>query len=55
MRRIESHIDVNSEAFRANREENLSRMAAFREMQHAARFERPERSLERLLVFAAEE
>ncbi len=48
MRRIETNVDPNSTGFRANREFNLERFAAFRRKQEAARFSRPERDLARL-------
>ena len=48
MRRIESRIDPRSADFQRYREANLERVAEFRAMQDAARFERPQRDLDRL-------
>src|SRR5271167_2066744 len=48
MRRIESQLDVNSEAFRLNREHNQRLVAELRERQRRARYERPQRDLDRL-------
>ncbi len=48
MRRIETRVDVRSAAFRANRERNLALAAELREAQRRARFERPQRDMERL-------
>jgi 3-methylcrotonyl-CoA carboxylase beta subunit len=48
MRRIDSQIDTKSETFRRNREHNLGLIAAFRERQRQARFDRPERDRQRL-------
>jgi hypothetical protein len=41
MRRIESQLDVNSEAFRLNREHNQRLAAELRERERRARYERP--------------
>jgi 3-methylcrotonyl-CoA carboxylase beta subunit len=48
MRRIETRIDLRSESFQANRTRNLELAAALREAQRRARFERPERDMQRL-------
>ena len=48
MRRIESQLDVNSEAFRLNREHNQRLAAELRERERRARYERPQRDLDRL-------
>jgi len=48
MRRIESNIDTASDTFRENRAHNLERLAEFHRRQDAARFERPERDMQRL-------
>ena len=48
MRRIESRVDVHGADFRRFRERNLARVAEFRERQRAARFDRPQRDLDRL-------
>ena len=48
MRRIESQLDVNSEAFRLNREHNQRLVAELRERERRARYERPQRDLDRL-------
>jgi 3-methylcrotonyl-CoA carboxylase beta subunit len=48
MRRIVTKVDVNSEAFRVNREHNLALAGRLREALHVAREQRPERALARL-------
>ncbi|HUN50389.1 MAG TPA: carboxyl transferase domain-containing protein [Candidatus Sulfotelmatobacter sp.] len=48
MRRIDSQIDIRAEGFRQNREHNFGLVAALREQQRRARFERPERDRQRL-------
>jgi 3-methylcrotonyl-CoA carboxylase beta subunit len=48
MRRLETSIDVHSDAFRLNAEHNRSLIADFRAKQHRARVERPQRDLDRL-------
>jgi 3-methylcrotonyl-CoA carboxylase beta subunit len=48
MARIQSNLDVRSEAFRKNRDKNLERITELRRRQEEARFTRPKRDLERL-------
>src|SRR5712671_5827975 len=48
MRRIESQLDVNSENFRLNRKHNQRLAAELRERERGARYERPQRDLDRL-------
>ena len=48
MRRIVSHVDTNSEAFKTNRAHNLALAEDLREKLHTARYDRPARALERL-------
>lgn len=48
MRRIKSNIDTQSVEFRAYRHHNQKIMMQFHEHQHKARFDRPERDVERL-------
>src|SRR5216683_3875916 len=48
MRRIESQLNVNSEAFRLNRNHNQRLVAELRERERSARYERPQRDLDRL-------
>ncbi len=48
MRRIETRIDLRSDSFQANRARNLELAAELREAQRRARFERPERDMQRL-------
>ena len=48
MKRIVSAINSQSEAFRANAEHNRGLAQSFRDKQQQARFERPERDVERL-------
>jgi 3-methylcrotonyl-CoA carboxylase beta subunit len=48
MRRIISHVDPSSAAFKANREHNLALAADLRAKLHRARYDRPARALERL-------
>ena len=48
MRRLASHVDTSSPAYRANREHNLQLAHDLRERLHAARHVRPEKALKRL-------
>ena len=48
MRRIRSQVDVRSETFQRYRTANRTRISEFRRRQEQARFERPERDMERL-------
>ena len=48
MRRIRSQVDVRSETFQRYRTANRARISEFRRRQEQARFERPERDMERL-------
>jgi 3-methylcrotonyl-CoA carboxylase beta subunit len=48
LRRIESHIDTSSPAFRSYDAANRARVAEFRERQEEARHQRPQRDLDRL-------
>lgn len=48
MRRIRSAVDPRSATFQAYRQHNLRRVEEFRARQHAARYKRPERDLQRL-------
>ncbi|MBO9514007.1 MAG: methylcrotonoyl-CoA carboxylase [Variovorax sp.] len=48
MSRIESRIDTGSDSYRHNRQAMLARVEGLRERLHKARFERPERDIERL-------
>jgi 3-methylcrotonyl-CoA carboxylase beta subunit len=48
MRRIISQIDVSSDAYRRNREHNLALAEDLRAKIHAARYDRPQRALDRL-------
>ena len=48
MRRIRSSIDTHAAEYRANLAHNRRLVDEFRQKQHAARFERPQRDLERL-------
>jgi 3-methylcrotonyl-CoA carboxylase beta subunit len=48
MRRIISHVDTSSAAFKANREHNIALAADLRAELHKARYDRPARALERL-------
>lgn len=48
MRRIQTNIDVNSESFRRNRAHNLKLVEDLRHKQQAARYQRPERDMQRL-------
>jgi 3-methylcrotonyl-CoA carboxylase beta subunit len=48
MRRIQSNVDVQSEAFVVNREHNRARLAEFQRLQQEARTRRPQRDLDRL-------
>ena len=48
MRRMESRIDPRSAAFQRFREANLARVGEFRRRQSEARFDRPQRDLDRL-------
>jgi len=48
MRRIESRVDPRSPEFQRFREANLKRVGEFRSRQEKARFERPQRDLDRL-------
>jgi 3-methylcrotonyl-CoA carboxylase beta subunit len=48
MRRIESRIDVRSADFQRYRAHNLERVGLFRQRQQEARFDRPQRDLDRL-------
>src|ERR687894_459742 len=49
MRRIISHVDPSSDAYQRNREHNLALAADLRAKTHAARYDRPQRALERLV------
>src|SRR3984957_20440285 len=48
MKRIVSHVDTTSDAYRRNREVNLELAADLRKQLHKARYDRPARALERL-------
>ena len=48
MRRLESNIDVNSETYRRFYAHNKAMVADFRAKQDAARFQRPDRDMQRL-------
>jgi 3-methylcrotonyl-CoA carboxylase beta subunit len=48
MRRIRSHLNIRSVDYKTNRECNLARVGAFRDLQQAVRFERPEKDIQRL-------
>ena len=48
MRRIESQIDTNAADFKANFAAMSERLKEFHARQHAARYERPQRDIERL-------
>ncbi len=48
MRRIQSNVDVRSDTFRANRDQNRALIATLRRRQEEVRARRPERDLERL-------
>ena len=48
MRRIRSHLNIRSADYKTNRECNLARVDAFRDLQQAVRFERPEKDIQRL-------
>jgi 3-methylcrotonyl-CoA carboxylase beta subunit len=48
MRRLESRLDTGSVEFQANRVANLAVAAELRERQRAARYDRPQRDLQRL-------
>ncbi len=48
MRRIQSKLDVNGAQFKAYQAHNLGLLAAFREKQEKARWERPDRDIKRL-------
>ena len=48
MQRIISKIDINSELFKSNREHNLKVRDEFKEKQRQARYDRPQRDLDRL-------
>jgi 3-methylcrotonyl-CoA carboxylase beta subunit len=48
VKRIVSHVDTASDAYRANREHNLALAAELRERERAARHDRPPKILERL-------
>jgi hypothetical protein len=48
MRRIESRIDTNSSDFKANHAAMSERLKEFHARQHATRFERPQRDIDRL-------
>ena len=48
MRRIESHIDTNAADYKANFAAMSERLKEFHARQHAARFERPQRDIDRL-------
>ncbi|HSD10076.1 MAG TPA: carboxyl transferase domain-containing protein [Candidatus Binatia bacterium] len=48
MRRIQSNVDVRSDTFRANRDQNRALIATLRRRQEEVRSRRPERDLERL-------
>jgi 3-methylcrotonyl-CoA carboxylase beta subunit len=48
MRRLISNIDTASDAYKRNREHNLALAAELRRRMHAARYDRPQRALERL-------
>lgn len=48
MRRIASRIDTNGAEYKANHAAMTERLKQFRAQQHAARYERPQRDLERL-------
>ena len=48
MPRLQSTLDTNSETYRQFYAHNKARIGRFREMQNAARWQRPERDIERL-------
>ena len=48
MRRIESQIDTNAADYKANYAAMSERLKEFHARQHAARFERPQRDIDRL-------
>ena len=48
MRRIESQIDTNAPDFKANHAAMSARLKEFHARQHATRFERPQRDIDRL-------
>jgi 3-methylcrotonyl-CoA carboxylase beta subunit len=48
VKRIISHIDPTSDSYRRNREHNLALAEDLRQKLHTARYERPQRALERL-------
>jgi len=48
MHRLESHVDTSSPTYRAYREHNLELSAELRESLRSARFDRPQRALDRL-------
>jgi 3-methylcrotonyl-CoA carboxylase beta subunit len=48
MRRIESQVDVGGAVYRANRDHYTTLIADFRRRQEEARFQRPERDMQRL-------
>ena len=48
MRRIESQIDTNAADYKANFAAMSERLKEFHARQHAARFERPQRDIDRL-------